>query len=80
MFWFQIITNLVCYIEINICVKIFKLQILEDTGGSTATEMTRRVMSTLFTLKLCTKYTLKGKRANKSNFGALRICKVIESK
>lgn len=54
------------------------LQILEEIGGSTATEMTRRVMSTLFTVKLCTKYTLKGKRAYKGNFGELGICKVIE--
>lgn len=60
--------------------KCFQLQILEEIGGSTATEMTRRVMSTLFTVKLCTKYTLKGKRAYKGNFGELGICKVIESK
>ncbi|KMQ85332.1 hypothetical protein RF55_16188, partial [Lasius niger] len=51
---------------------------LEEIGGSTTTEMTRRVMSTLFTIKLCTKYMLKGKRAHKGNFGELRICKVIE--
>ncbi|XP_036143721.1 uncharacterized protein LOC105840624 isoform X2 [Monomorium pharaonis] len=53
-------------------------QILQEIGGSNPTEMTRKIMNTLFTLELCTKYTLKGKRTNKNNFSTLKVCRVIE--